>query len=237
MSERYAIYYVPPADSVLWRRGCEWLGRDPETGRRARAPRWLSLGDWHALVAEPTSYGLHATIKAPFRPADGIDAEDVVRHLAAFCRRYEPFSLPPLDLGSYHEHLVLEPRRPAPELDGLTLDCVHAFECLRAPEGDHDRRQWGRWARFTPRERELLRTLGYPHTAERFAFHITLTGWLERCRRRSIARALRRRFAPVLRRDDLPVNELAVFRQPHARACFELFRRVPLGATAPPSPD
>ena len=32
MSERFAIYYAPPASSALWARAAEWRGRDPATG-------------------------------------------------------------------------------------------------------------------------------------------------------------------------------------------------------------
>jgi hypothetical protein len=40
--------------------------------------------------------------------------------------------------------------------------------------------------------------------------------------------ALRRVFAPVLRRKDIPVNEIAVFRKPDSKPTFELYRRIPL---------
>ena len=32
-SARVALYYAPALDDPLWRAGCAWLGRDPETGR------------------------------------------------------------------------------------------------------------------------------------------------------------------------------------------------------------
>ena len=229
MPERYAIYYAPPADTLLWRRGCRWLGRDPETGRRAWPPRWLSRRRWHALVKEPALYGLHGTLKAPFRPAPGVTARDVKDHVTALARRFEPFVLPPLDLGPSYGHLALCACGPESGIDRLAHDCIHELDHLRAPEGDRDRRRWGRWARFTPRQRQLLRTLGYPYTAELFWFHITLTGRVQRFRRDGVAPALRRYFAPALRRDDIPVHEIAIFYQAHEKAYFELTCRIPLG--------
>ena len=35
---RYALYYAPPDDSLLWTAGVRWLGRDPETGETVAPP-------------------------------------------------------------------------------------------------------------------------------------------------------------------------------------------------------
>ena len=68
MSARYAIYYVPAADSALGHVGQRWLGRDVFTGESIS--RRMTLGLPKARVDELTRsaahYGLHATLKAPF---------------------------------------------------------------------------------------------------------------------------------------------------------------------------
>ncbi|MEX1081821.1 MAG: DUF1045 domain-containing protein, partial [Halofilum sp. (in: g-proteobacteria)] len=126
MGERCAIYYVPPATSDLWERGCNWLGRDPETGQRAWPPCWLAPRRWRAQVAQAAHYGLHGTLKAPFRLAGTLDADDLTRHATELASRHEPFYLPPLDLAVLHGHIVLGPRQPCPQIDTLALDCVHS---------------------------------------------------------------------------------------------------------------
>lgn len=233
MSARYAIYYVPPRGSVLWQRGCRWLGRDPENGTRWRAPRWLAANDWHALVAEPARYGLHATLKAPFHPIAPISAAALEHELAQICTRHLPFALPPLRLADEAGHIVLKPRTPDPRMDALAVDCLETFEPLRAQSGDAHRRHHGGRARLNPRQRQLVRSYGYPHCAERFRFHLTLTSRLPRHVRQQIAPMLRLLLAPVLRAERIPVYELAIFRQAHARAPFELTQRIALGADTP----
>src|SRR5262249_14198568 len=66
---RYAIYFVPPADSALYRFGAGFLGYDCYTGERLRQPHdtALTASEWAQLTREPRRYGFHATLKAPFR--------------------------------------------------------------------------------------------------------------------------------------------------------------------------
>lgn len=230
MSARYAIYYVPPRDSALWQRGCRWLGRDPETGIRWRAPRWLATDDWRALVAEPARYGLHATLKAPFHLTEPSAVSTLEHELARICARYRPFTLPPLQLAGEGGYVILRPRTPDPRMNALAADCLETFEPLRAQTGNVHRRHRGGRARLNPRQRELLRSYGYPHCAERFRFHLTLTSRLSPHVRQQLVPMLRLLFAPVLRAERTPVHELAIFRQAHAHAPLELTHRVSLAA-------
>lgn len=234
MDARYAIYYVPPRDSALWVRGCRWLGRDPENGTSWRSPRWLAPDDWRKLVAEPRRYGLHATLKAPFHLASPTGEAALERELARICARHQPFLLPPLRLADECGYLVLRPRTPDPRMDALAADCLETFEPLRARTGDAHRRQRGGRARLNPRQRELVRSYGYPHCAERFRFHVTLTSRLSSRARQQLAPMLRLLFAPVLRAERTPAHELAIFRQARACAPFEMTQRVALGADTPP---
>src|SRR5262249_12768926 len=66
---RYAIYFVPPADSALYRSGAGFLGYDCYPGKRLRQPQdtGLTASEWAQLTREPRRYGFHATLKAPFR--------------------------------------------------------------------------------------------------------------------------------------------------------------------------
>src|SRR3712207_5250697 len=63
---RVAIYWVPEPDDPVHRAGASGVERDAETG--ATVPqRDVPSQDRHALTAEPRGYGLHATLKGPFR--------------------------------------------------------------------------------------------------------------------------------------------------------------------------
>ncbi|MFN3614080.1 MAG: phosphonate metabolism protein, partial [Rubrimonas sp.] len=71
---RYAIYYAPEPGSALARAGAAWLGADPAGAppppiEPAGLPRPRA-----ELVSRAARYGLHATLKAPFRLAPGVAA-------------------------------------------------------------------------------------------------------------------------------------------------------------------
>ena len=114
-SGRFALYWAPPAADPLWRFGARWLGRDPETaaesppGDGAPAdPAWLA-----AATAEPRHYGLHATLKPPFRLAEGRTREALVEALASFAARTAPVAGPALALRRLGRFLAITGMGPA----------------------------------------------------------------------------------------------------------------------------
>src|ERR1700681_4734773 len=85
---RFAIYFVPAADTALYRFGAAVLGYDCYTGAGVDRLRDVGLteAEWAALTAEPRTYGFHATLKAPFQLRGEFDHDDLlpeVRALAA----------------------------------------------------------------------------------------------------------------------------------------------------------
>src|SRR5258708_19714311 len=70
---RYAIYFVPAADTALYRFGAAALGYDCFTGADIATLDALPVdaGAWRELTREPRRYGFHATLKAPFHLAAG----------------------------------------------------------------------------------------------------------------------------------------------------------------------
>src|SRR5262245_65402329 len=80
---RYAIYFVPPADSALYRLGSSLLGYDCYRGADVAFPRELP-DDWAELTAAPRRYGFHGTLMAPFRLALGRDETGLLRAVARF---------------------------------------------------------------------------------------------------------------------------------------------------------
>ena len=91
MNPRYAIYFVPAADSALYRFGSAVLGYDCYTGNDVGFPGPLPMknGAWRDLTGEPRRYGFHATLKAPFHLAKDADETALINALPAFCRSVE----------------------------------------------------------------------------------------------------------------------------------------------------
>jgi hypothetical protein len=61
---RYAIYFIPAADSALYRFGAAVLGYDCYTGNDLDFPDPLPMetAAWRDLTREPRRYGFHATL-------------------------------------------------------------------------------------------------------------------------------------------------------------------------------
>lgn len=196
MGCRYAIYLAPPVHHPLWARGCEWLGRDPDSLGAPPPPRvpWVS---------EPWRYGFHLTLKAPFRLRPGVRESDLHTGVTALAERHAVFTMPALRVGWHGETLALRLRvqaAPASALRALAEDAVRCAEPLRAPltEAEHARRV------ATGLDQVGLRHLaeyGYPYVLERWVPHLTLTdnlGPYELGTCVDIKRAAQRHFAAAL---------------------------------------
>lgn len=176
---RYAIYYAPAPESPLWTFGCAVLGYDAATGepRAPLAPDGVSPVDWARITEQPRRYGFHATLKAPFRLAEGATEDDLIEAGHAFGRKRRGFELPALSVGEIESFVALQPDEPSEPLDALAAACVEAFEPFRAapPPEELARRLE---APLTERQRAALGRWGYPYVFEDFHFHMTLTGSL-----------------------------------------------------------
>ncbi|MGJ3263766.1 MAG: DUF1045 domain-containing protein [Salinarimonas sp.] len=184
MKTRYALYIAPHAHSDLWRFGSDVLGRDAETGADVPqlVPPSFEAGAFHALTEDPRRYGFHATMKPPFRLAEGCSEDALITALRDFCAARTAFRLPRLEAravgadadGNAFVALV-EPGEPTPELVALEREIVTGFDAFRAPLTDAEiaRR---RPERLSQEERENLMRWGYPGVLSRFRFHLTLTG-------------------------------------------------------------
>ncbi|WP_075220214.1 DUF1045 domain-containing protein [Acuticoccus yangtzensis] len=164
---RYAVYLTPPDGSQLAEAAASWLGRSPffDAAMPPVAPP-------EASAHVPARYGFHATLRAPFRLADGVSELDLVAAFRHHIARVAPI-VPVLTIAPLSRFLAF--RSDDPALGAAARAAVEAFEPLRAPltAADLARRQP---ERLDPRERELLDTWGYPYVMERFQFHMTLTG-------------------------------------------------------------
>lgn len=226
---RYAVYYCPPSDSMLYRFGCRWLGRDVVSGAALDAPDLFSIdtAQWRQATAEPRRYGFHATLKPPFRLADGRDEAGLVEDVGHLAAALSPFDAPPLALKELSGFLALQFAAPAPEMEALAAACVTGLDGYRAAPSETDlakRRATG----LTPRQEELLLRWGYPYVLEGFRFHMTLTGRLPDAERALFREALEpmvERFAT----QPLTIAAIALYREPAPGEPFTLIRYLPFG--------
>ena len=174
---RYAVYFAP-ASGPLEQFGASWLGWDIATGRAVPQP---DLGGLPAplpeITATPRKYGFHATIKPPFRLADGCRAEDLANALEALCVQMTPQTLEGLELAPLGRFLALVARGDLAGLNGMAAMVVDTLDSLRAPptEAELAKRRAGG---LSPRQDALLQRWGYPYVMDQFRFHMTLTGKL-----------------------------------------------------------
>jgi putative phosphonate metabolism protein len=179
MADRFAIFFAPRPDSLLWKLGCRWHGRDPATGEGVRAPLpdGLTAERHEEIVRAPRHYGFHATLKPPFALKPGYCAAMLEAELAALVSRQRAIIAPALEVRRIAGFLALTLAGPCPALDRLCAECVARFDPLRAPESAQ-KVESRRLAGLTPRQEALLVRWGYPHVMEEFRFHMTLTARL-----------------------------------------------------------
>ena len=204
--QRYAIYYAPREGPFAFRAN-EWLGREPGNRRDLPQPVLSGIGDPHDITAEPRRYGFHGTIRAPFRPAEGVGEDQIRATVASLAARLAPVTCAGLQVDTLHGFIALTPTSCEAALLDLGATVVEATDHLRAPLGAAEiaRR---RPERLSPRQRELLDRWGYPHVMEEFRFHLTLTDRLDEPE--PVRAALEAHFAPVLPRPFV-IEDLCLF--------------------------
>jgi hypothetical protein len=220
---RAALYWAPRLEDPLHALGSQWLGRDTETGATLPQPALPGL-DIAGITADARLYGLHATLKPPFRIATSwaalrADAMD----LAA---RTKPFALPPLHLAEHHGFLALLEGERSTELQALCDAAVADLDAHRVPPTPEEiaRR---RPERMTERQRENLHRWGYHYVFKDWWFHVTLSRRLDATEMAVVRPALAAHLgdAPGIRRR---VTEICLFTQSAPGAPFLLAERLPL---------
>lgn len=214
--KRYAVYYAPRPGAFA-----------------DRAHGWLAGGDAlpglprpaGEITTDPRRYGFHGTIRAPFRPADGVDGAAVAAAVAGLATRLAPVRCDGLVLENLHGFLALTPTGCEAALLEFGAMVVEATNPLRAPltEAEVARR---RPESLSSRQRALLGVWGYPYVMEEFRFHLTLTDLLPEAEVAPVMAALQAHFAPVLPRPFL-IEDLCLFGEDLTGA-FHLLHRYAL---------
>jgi hypothetical protein len=224
---RFAIYAAPgvrsadTAGALLRQRAEQWLGRgvsaDPVT---PGVPVGWTRAGIDAITVDARRYGFHATLKAPFRLAEGRTPEELDAAMARFAADSAAAVIPQLTLARLGGFFALVPGAQAPGLHALADEVVRAFDDFRAPPTEEELVRRNQ-ASLTPRQRQLLGTWGYPYVLDELLVHLTLTDRIPQEQRPRVERTLNGWFAELLG-VDVPVDALAVFTEAEPGAPFEL---------------
>jgi putative phosphonate metabolism protein len=219
-TSRYGIYFAPEPGALLHSIGSRWLGRDAVTGESLDPilPPGIEHGAWQSATESLRRYGLHATLKPPFRLASNATIEDLQTELREFASRHDCFEAPPLQLGSLGRFLALVLSEPSNKFTQLAAGCVEEFDRFRAPATEQELAQRLRDS-LSAREREHVLRWGYPYVFDTWKFHISLTGSLPPQSLPPLEQSLRQHFAPVCEQP-LRVDSVCIFREPSPGAPF-----------------
>ncbi len=233
MKSRYAIYFVPAAQSALYRFGSALLGYDCYTGKEIGFPDVLPLPApaWRELTQEPRRYGFHATLKAPFRLADGADETELIAAFDAFCRSKAMAAAFTPVVAVIEGFVAIVPSGIEPAVDRLAAACVTAFDRFRAPLNARDRER-RLAAGLTGRQAQNLERWGYPYVFEDFRLHLTLTAKLPAERQAVVLPFLREQFAAARGPGPVLIDGIALLRQDNAEARFRILSRAAAGGAA-----
>lgn len=220
---RLALYWAPEEEDPLHALGSAWLGRDAARGMplAQSAPDGIDIAE---VTADPRGYGLHATLKPPFRLAtDYAAARDAA---AALADRTAAFDLPPLAVQDLEGFLALRETAPCPALGAFADAAVAALDAHRLPP-DAAEIARRRPDRLSPRQRAHLDRWGYPYVFEEWRFHVTLTRRLSPAEKAAILPAVTAFLGEAPARPRRVVS-LSLFVQPEPGAPFTIAERLPL---------
>jgi putative phosphonate metabolism protein len=225
---RYAIYFVPSADSTLYRFGASLLGYDSFTGQALPFADGIEaqIADWKQITVDPRKYGFHATLKAPITLAPGKTEDELISAMQAFAQK--PHAIPVITpvVRAIKSFIAVVPNTHSADLQTFAADCVTSFDDFRAPltPEDRDRRNV---AALTEKQVAYLDRWGYPYVFEEFRFHMTLTGSLPGERRDGVLEILQKRFA-ALSLGTVRIEHLALLRQSDASSQFTMIKHWPI---------
>lgn len=170
---RYALYYAPPEHADWTRLATSWLGWDMTAGAEVAHPDAPGI-DVGEITARPRKYGLHATMKPPFRLAEGRSFAELEAATAELCTRLKPVTLDGLEVTRLGGFAAMRPAGDTAALSDLAAGCVQGLDAFRAPAPASELESRRKAGLSEAQEAHLLRW-GYPYVMEQFRFHITLS--------------------------------------------------------------
>ena len=138
MAYRYAVYFVPSDDSDLYEFGARWLGRDSLGQKRPPFDiQNLTLHEWEKVISGPRKYGFHATLNPPFPLKKRFSERQFYEAVQQFSASHKHVVIGKLRLIQLGGFLALCPIKLNAGRE-LAADCLHEFECFRAPITDKE---------------------------------------------------------------------------------------------------
>jgi hypothetical protein len=230
---RYAVYFVPAADSDLYRYGSSVLAYDCHSGGDAALPAELrpDAEAWRRLTEEPRRYGFHATLKAPFYLSPSCTQAQLENAFLSFvglghhAARIEP------DVRMLGGFVAVVPRQPSTQVAALADQCTMLFDAFRAPMSARERAR-RMAADLSQSQIHNLERWGYPYLFKDFRFHMTLTGKVPTERRDDVLAVLRDIFGRMCGDRPIAIDHLALVKQDDERARFRVIRHAALKPAA-----
>ena len=222
---RYALYFAPEPNSLWWRVGCQWLGRDASTMSELTQPAISGMTNvqMHTLTADARRYGFHATLKAPFRLAQAYDIQQLDAALSSFCEQQESFILPTPQVQWMGNFLALRPGTECAEINALATACVRHFHHFSAALTTSEITRRAKQT-LSQRQRDLLLRWGYPYTEEEFRFHLTLSD-TQKDLHSATSTQLRDAAVQYFSINEvLKISSIALFHEERMRADFKLLK-------------
>jgi len=224
---RYAIYFVPAAQSELYRYGSAILGYDCYTAKTVDFPAapGSAAVNWNELSKTPRRYGFHATLKAPFHLSPSHSETQLIRAVQNFAglghavHNFEP------QVRLLNDFFAVTPRQPMPAIDALATSCTTIFDAFRAPITPQERARLIA-SKLTESQIRNLDRWGYPYVLSEFQFHMTLTDKVPVRRRKAILAALQ---SGLPGGGAVAVDRLALVRQDSPDGFFRIISEAVLG--------
>lgn len=227
---RYAIYFVPAADSALYRFGASLIGYDAYSGHPLAFHEGIEaeVEGWERFTNDPRKYGFHATLKAPISLAAGKNESELIAAMGEFAQTPRAIPVITPTIRSISRFIAIVPETRCEELQAFAQDCVTMLDSFRAPltAADRERRNL---SALSERQITYLDRWGYPYVLEEFRFHMTLAGSLPANRLEVVTTTLQQRFA-TLGLTSIPIDRLTLLRQDDATSRFKVIRHWPLRA-------
>lgn len=172
---RYAVFFAPAAGSAHDALGSHWIGRNARSGEMLAQPRIHGIAPdrFAELTASPRRYGLHATLKPPFRLRTGADVAQLDARLRTLASMHKAFSFG-VEVAPLDGFLAWRATDHHAQLGDLAAHCVADLDVLREPPSAAELAR-RRTAGLSLRQDALLLRWGYPYVFEEYRFHITLS--------------------------------------------------------------
>ena len=229
---RYAIYFVPAAESALYRFGSSILGYDCYSGGDVPLPVEMDedAALWRELTQEPRRYGFHATLKAPFHLSPTCTEAQLISAFQSFAALGHAIGRIEPDVALIDGFTAVVPKQASDAVAALADKCTTMFDAFRAPMSARERARRVA-ADLSQSQMHNLERWGYPYLFRDFRFHMTLTGKLAGAGANRVLAQLRAGFSRACGERELAIDRLALLRQEGEHAPFRVICQAELDAS------